>query len=201
MIAYHFTQATLRGGRPIPAIGKKLVHERELKLCVSGLHASLDPFDALKYAPGCLLHKVEVSGEIIVGDDKLVASERTILASIDATKLLCDFARWCALDVAHLWDCPPLVLEYLQTGDESLRAAARDAVWAASQDAVWAAARAAARDAVWAASQDAARAAAWAAARAAAEDASQDAARAAAQGATRKKQRVEFNRLVQEVFK
>ena len=28
-----------------------------------------------------------------------------------------DFGRWCALQVADMWDCPPLVLEYLKTGE------------------------------------------------------------------------------------
>ncbi len=35
--------------------------------------------------------------------------------------LLLDFARWCALSVAHLWECPPIVREFLESGNESLR--------------------------------------------------------------------------------
>jgi len=27
------------------------------------------------------------------------------------------YARWCALECVHLWPCPPLVREYLETGD------------------------------------------------------------------------------------
>jgi hypothetical protein len=68
--------------------------------------------------------------------------------------MLRDFARQCALDVVHLWDCPPIVKEYLTTGDESLWAAARDAAWAAAWAAAWDAARAAA----WAAASGAQRA-------------------------------------------
>jgi len=106
------------------------------------------------------------------------------LLSLDQEKL----RRRYALDVVHLWDAPPEVIEYLETGDESLRAAAsaaaRAAVGAAARDAVWDAARAAAWAAVdaaaWTAATSAARAAAWAAARAAARDAVWDAARAAA---------------------
>lgn len=30
------------------------------------------------------------------------------------------FGRICALECAHLWDCPPLVLEYLEGGDPRL---------------------------------------------------------------------------------
>ena len=50
-----------------------------------------------------------------------------------------------------------MVLEYLRTGDESLRAAARAAAWDAARAAAWDAAGAAAGAAAWAA----AGAAAW----------------------------------------
>ena len=38
------------------------------------------------------------------------------------------FARWCALQVVHLWGCPDIVRKYLVTGDDGVRAAASDAV-------------------------------------------------------------------------
>ena len=41
--------------------------------------------------------------------------------------VLREFARWCALSVAHLWDMPDVVRQYLQTGNEEIRAAAGDA--------------------------------------------------------------------------
>ena len=168
MKAYHFTGETLRDGRPIPPIGEWLEHEGKLIPCESGLHASVHPFDALKYAPGNLLHLVEVEDYVEHGNppDKVCARRRKILATIDAKKMLREFARWCALKVAHLWDCPEAVRLYLETGKDSLRAAAWDAAW----DAAWAAARAAA----WDAARDAARDAAWYAAW----DAAWDAARA-----------------------
>ena len=78
------------------------------------------------------------------------------------------FARLAALDVAHLWDMPAIVREYLETGDETKCDAARDAARAAAQDAARAAMYAA--RAAWVAG--AAWAAAWAAAQVA-----QDAAR------------------------
>lgn len=177
IIAYHFTGDTLRDGRPIPPIGETLTHDGPLKLCVSGLHASIHPFDALFYAPGPLLHRVRMSGAIVHGDDKLVSSERTILASIDATDLLREFACWCAIDVIHLWDAPDIVTQYLKTRNESLREAAAlaareaaletavetavEAAWAA-REAAWEA-RAAAWDVAWDAAMAAreARAAAW----------------------------------------
>jgi len=38
------------------------------------------------------------------------------------------FARWCVLQVIDLWpDAPPVVREFLETGDETKREAAKDA--------------------------------------------------------------------------
>jgi hypothetical protein len=163
--------------------------EGEIVPCKHGLHASERPLDALSYAPGLVACKVILSGKIISHNgDKYAASERKYIHIADATETLRLFARKCALDVIHLWDAPDVVVRYLKTGDELLRAAAWDAAWdaarAAAGDAAWDAARAAAWAAAgaaagapaWAAARDAA----WDAARAAARDAARDAARAAA---------------------
>ena len=188
MKAWHFVGNTLRDGSPIPADGVKLVYPHTPILCKRGLHASIDPFDALQYAPGENLCLVECGGVVLHQNDKLVCTERTIIARMDATHMLRYYARMQALSVVHLWDAPDSVLDYLMTGDEATRAAARAAAWAAARDAArdaaWAAASAAARAAAWAAARDAAWAAAWAAAR----DAARDAARA------------DFQRLVIECF-
>ena len=154
VLAWHFVNATLRDGRPVPADGETLKHVGPLVPCETGLHASERLIDALQYAPGWVLCRVQMGGTIKRETDKLVARRRTILWRIDATDVLRSFARRCALDVAHLWDMPPIVRQYMETGDESIRPAARAAAWAAALDAAWPAARAAALDA--------ARAAAWA---------------------------------------
>ena len=200
-LAWHFVGDTLRDGSPVPADGEWLVHTGEAVMCKSGLHASLDPFDALTYAPCNILCRVECDGIVASEHDKLVCRRRMIVRRIDATDLLRSYARWCALSVIHLWDAPAVVREYLETGDERKRAAA----WDAARDA----ARAAARASVWAVASvsawDAARDAAWDAARAAARDAAWDAARDAAwdaaRDAVRTTQRAEFNRRVQEAFR
>ena len=163
MIAYHFVGDTLRDGRPIPADGEWLVHDGDVAICETGLHASKHPYDALQYAPGPVLCLVECEDIVTEQDDKFVCRRRRIVKRFDATDTMRAFARHCALSVIHLWAAPDVVRRYLETGDESLRAAARDAAW----DAAWDAARAAARDAAWAAAWDAA----WDAARAAAWDA------------------------------
>ena len=135
MLAWHFVGDTLRDGRPVPPDGEWLAHTGNLIMCKSGLHASKHPFDALKYAPGAMLCLVEVDGEIIEDDDKLVCRRRRIIARRDATSMLREFARVQALSVAHLWQMPDIVRQYLETDDESLRAAAWDAANAAAWDA------------------------------------------------------------------
>ena len=130
--------------------GQILKVEDEPVLCQTGLHASIRAFDALSYAPGPIVCRVEVSGNIVQGTDKLAGTERKVIWMADATETLRAFSRWCALDVIHLWKAPDVVIQYLKTGDESLR----DAAWAAAWDAAWDAARDAAWDAAWAAARD-----------------------------------------------
>jgi hypothetical protein len=146
MKAWHFVGKTLRDGRPIPKDGEKLVHHGEVILCKQGLHASIHPFDALKYAPGTTLCLVECAGEVKKSDDKLVCSERTIIARMDFSEPLRYFARMQALSVIHLWeqDPPDVVLDWLMTGGEGLRKEAAHAAYAAAYAAANAAAYAAA---------------------------------------------------------
>ncbi len=117
IIAYHFTNDTLQDGRPIPPIGEWLEETGKLTLCVKGLHASRTPFQALAYAPGFTLHKVEIGDIVAESDDKLVARRRKILATIDAEDLILKFARKQALSVIHLYDCSLVVKEWLETGN------------------------------------------------------------------------------------
>ena len=145
MRAWHFVGKTLRDGSPVPKDGVWLKHTGELEICVSGLHWSREPFDALQYAPGPTLCLVDVRGEIIEQDDKGCSTERRIVARMDATEMLRYFSRMQALSVIHLWDAPDVVCDYLMTGEESLRAAARAAARDAARAAAWDAARAAAR--------------------------------------------------------
>jgi hypothetical protein len=183
MIGYHFNTGTLRDGRPLPAIGEWLEHIGPIVPCESGLHMSEHPADALNYATDCRLDRVELEGDLVShGDppDKWVGRRRRRLATIDATALLGEYARWCASQVVDLWDAPQVVRDYLLTGDESLRAdaAARSAAAAAAARSA-ADARSAAESAAWSA--------AWSAADAAAADARSAADAAAADAAQRAK--------------
>ena len=218
---YHFTSNKLRDGRPIPPTNEWLVHEGEVIMCTSGLHASEQPYDALQYAPGHILHRVELDDVIDTQDDKVVARRRKIVATIDAAELLHAFARKQALSVIHLWNCPAITKQYLETGDVSMQYAAWSAARSAAQYAAQNAARSAAgaarsaadaaqsaADAAWSAAQNAARSAAGAAQSAA------DAAWSAAGAAWRVAQytawsaadaawsaiREQFNAVVEEAF-
>ena len=159
VLAWHFTGRKLRDGSQIPAQGEWLVHDGRVKMCSSGLHASRKVIDALAYAPEQTLHRVRLRGIADEEDDKLVANERKIIWTIDGDTMdgiLREFSRWCALQVIHLWDAPDVVVQYLKTGDESIRDAARDAAWAAARAAARAAAWDAAWDVAWASASDAA---------------------------------------------
>jgi hypothetical protein len=179
MEAWHFVGGTLRDGSPIPPDGETLALEGPIIPCKWGLHASVRLIDALHHAPGNTLCRVRLGGEIVEREDKVAASERTILWRIDADPVLREFARWCALQVTNLWAAPDVVRRWLETGDETLR----DAACASAQDAGWAAASAAACASTRTAASAAVRDAAWAAASAAASASARDAAWAAANAA------------------
>ena len=190
--AWHFVGDTLLDGSPIPPIGEWLEFNGKVEICQSGLHASKRIIDALQYAPGDTICRVTCRSIVEKQNDKFVCRARRIDAMIDGEELLRQFARQCALDVIHLWDAPDIARQYLETGDEKLRDAARDAAWASARNAIMAAAW----DATWATAWDAARAAARAAARDAARDAAWANAGAAAGDAAVAKQNKRLEQMV-----
>jgi hypothetical protein len=169
--AYHFVGSTLRDGSPIPKDGEWLRVKGEIKICSSGLHASRHVADALQFAPGvtgatgATLCLVDMSRDIEEQDDKLVARCRRIVARFDATELLRADARASAVSVLKNWKgaVPQIVMDWLITGDEQYRSAARSAAWSAAWSAAESAARSAARSAAWSAAESAAQSAAWSA--------------------------------------
>ena len=180
-------------GRPY-AIGLKLSVKGRLVICRNALHGSFDPFDAMKYAPGPILHKVLFSGARIEESDKVGSRSRTIIATRDAETMLYAFARKQALSVAGAVAMPPVLRQYLETGDETLRTPARiaaryvdGAARSAAERAAWTAAWGAVRSVAWGAARNAAdsaaRSVAWAAARGVAEYAVWSETRSAAEGA------------------
>jgi hypothetical protein len=206
-------------GRPYE-IGVKLSVKGRLVICKNALHGSFDAFDAMQYAPGPILHKVLFSGGRIEESDKVGSRSRTIIATRDAETMLYAFARKQALSVAVVEDMPPLVRQYLETGDAKLRTAAvraaarnedrtaRSAAEHAAWGAAWGAARSIADGAARSAADCAARSVAWAAARGAAEGAAWSETRSAAEGAAwtaawtaaDNAARVMFNQMVTDLF-
>ena len=200
ILAWHFVGDTLRDGSAIPKDGEWLKVKTPLSLCNHGLHASLNPFDALQYAPGETLCRVALRGEIVHGDDKLCASERMIICRMDATELLRYFARMQSLSVVHLWDAPDVVLDYLMTGIEDIRAASSDASSYASRSASSDASSYASRAASSAASSYASRAASSYASSYASRSASRAASSYASRAASSDAAKKEFTDLVHECF-
>ena len=186
MLAWHFLSEDKRLGYDdgrLVEVGQTLECEGEPALCSNGMHGSARLIDALKYANGPIVCRVEIAGDVIEGDDKLCGRRRTVLWVLDATQLLHEFACTCAEDVLALVEQPDersvaaieakrkwlkgeITDEELDAAWDASRAAAWDAAGAASRAAAGAVARAAARAAAWSA--------AWAAARAAARDAARD---------------------------
>lgn len=105
MLAWHFLRddRRLRYDANCPEhkglevkVGQKATVDLPIHLCSEGLHASKRAIDALKYAPGAIVCRVELSGVILEANDKVCASERTVLSMIDATNILHEFSCWCA---------------------------------------------------------------------------------------------------------
>jgi hypothetical protein len=174
VLAWYFAEENKRlryGDNRKIVVGESHHFNGEPKLCERGLHGSVRILDALQYAPGPMVYRVELSGTMDIGDDKIAATNRKYLSGgIDISDVLREFVRKQALSVAHLWDMPEVTKKYLETGNESIRFAARSAAIAAAWDASSSAraVRAAVMAAVRATALDAKNAAAWAAAGAAA---------------------------------
>lgn len=102
-LAWHWTAYQLRDGRPIPPIGRWLVHKgKRVSLCSSGLHASRSLIDAFFYAPGTLLHRVECTDIAEASKDKFVCRKRKILRSADMGHVLAGWASWCYERSKHI---------------------------------------------------------------------------------------------------
>lgn len=98
--AWHFLPADRKlqyGDRRQVRAGQTLRVEYSPELCRRGLHASVRLIDALKHAPGPILSRVEVGGEIVQDEEKLAGTARKCLWWIDASRVLHEFAAEAAL--------------------------------------------------------------------------------------------------------
>jgi len=165
--------------------GKTYTAEGPLSLCVRGMHASERALDAVCYAPGNVVCRVRLDGEIVRGHDKACARTRTVLWLANAERLLYEFACDAAEQAiiqADLAGQPSDTRSVMAIGarrawlrgelsEDALERARADA-WVAShalRDTIATASadagRAVAMGPAWLAAGDAARDAAWVAAR------------------------------------
>ena len=192
LLGWHFARADLRLGhgdeREI-RVGETLTVEPPIELCERGLHASVRPLDALKYASESIACRVRLSGQVIAGEDKAVATERTVLVMVDGRHVFPAFIRYTLvyrkpylvqlfeqagladharligrLDMAHApyGDIKDTMAAAGAAAGASTARAAGAVAWDAARAAAWAAAWDAAWDDAWAAAWDAAYGAAWA---------------------------------------
>lgn len=184
MLGWHFLKEDRRlrwGTQEVVEEGKiySCDPKKELLLCEYGMHASRRLLDAFKYAPGPIVCRVDVTGDLVYESDKFVGRHREVIWMLDATNILHEFACRCAEDVLTFIKNPdPRSLAAIKAkrdwmqgkiSDHDLRVA-REAAWKvreAASGAAWAASDAA-REGAWAAAWGAAWAAAWGAREAAA---------------------------------
>jgi len=99
LLAWHFIGADKRLGYRDNRLVRRghtfKCDPKKINLCKYGFHGSVNILDALEYAPGNVICRVELGGRIIKSNDKAVASERTVLKMADATTVLHEFAYWC----------------------------------------------------------------------------------------------------------
>ncbi|MDP3703895.1 MAG: hypothetical protein Q8R78_05865, partial [Candidatus Omnitrophota bacterium] len=98
MLGWHFLSEDRRlrfGTDDLVAAGMTYAAEGPLVMCQNGVHASRRAIDALQYAPGPVVCRVRLHGEIQHDTDKSVARHRTVLWMADATAILHEFALVC----------------------------------------------------------------------------------------------------------
>ena len=208
---WHFLAADRRlrydDGREVkPGSVLTVPDDRPLELCRYGMHASRDPLDALAYAPGPVVCRVTLAGDILHGDDKSVAHERRAIWMADAEDTLRQFAYKCA-DRAVRVHAAAALRKVGRDQDADTLVALRPITDKKTADATYSAADSAARSAAdWAAAlsaalsarsaaDSAARGAAYSAADSAA-DAAYHAARSAAYSAERARQSTLLGRML-----
>ena len=119
-------------------VGKMHTVTGKPELCGYGLHGSVKLLDALWFAQTNILYRVEITRNVVVGKDKVAGQRRKYLVRFDAEAVLRKFALRQALiniELVKPYTTPEkyaLIVEYLNTGKETLRDAAGAAARAAA---------------------------------------------------------------------
>lgn len=131
MVGWYFADESRKlryGDNRLITIGRTHRVKGDVLAGYHGLHASERAIDALISTPrtGKIVYRVKLHGKLSHGFNTSCASCRTYLSgNVDASETLEEFARWCALQVVRLWDCPDVIKKYLETGDEEIRSKAK----------------------------------------------------------------------------
>ena len=142
MLAWYFARENNRlnhGDDRLIEIGKMHTVKHKPVLCKKGLHGSVNVLDALKYAPGSMLYRVDITRNVQIGDDKICGQRRKYLNGFNVTDVLRQFARNQAL--INIEKIKPycsdsqyeLIIEWLNTGNPELRVVAQGAAYAVVQ--------------------------------------------------------------------
>lgn len=111
ILAWHFlpSDKMTRFENPVEVtLGETLkIDPEKLVPCKFGLHGSIKLLDALSFLDfnNAWICRVKLAGKILEHDnDKLCASERTVIAWASADRTLHEFAVWCAREVLTIFE-------------------------------------------------------------------------------------------------
>lgn len=126
MFAWLWCGERLHSGAGLPRFGETINCKPPVRLHHSGLHAALDPYDALVVnASGSMLAFVRAEGVLQSGDGWVASTHQRFCNVVDAGPLLTSFSRWCALQAEPVWQAPAVARDFLLTGDATLAEPAR----------------------------------------------------------------------------
>ena len=133
--AFHFSNKSgnlgFGDGREI-RVGETLSVDCKPKLCEIGLHGSQSVVDALGYASGARLWKVEIWGNVDCGDDKLCGNNRRAVVDYgEILPIIVEFAKWCSDRAAKYAGSAAKSAKYAAEYAESAAKSAKSAKYAA----------------------------------------------------------------------
>jgi len=110
ILAWHFLRGDKKLGyedKRIVALGETITVEPDkLEMCKFGLHGSKKILDALSfvYWENAIACRVKLGGRVIEKEDKIVASERTVISWFECARILHEFAYRVGEDVLPIFE-------------------------------------------------------------------------------------------------
>ena len=146
ILAWHFLpddgKLAHRNRRKVE-VGKTYSVRGPIEICKNGMHGARRLIDALYYAPGAVVERVEIWVDVVGQGAKLCGRYRKCLAIADVTRVLHEFAcdvaedalkvagvkgkrSWAAIETKRKWLDGKATNEELAAAWDAARAAARD---------------------------------------------------------------------------